>query len=154
MEDDERTLREPMRSLRAALGRQRSPEWRKQQLMAEFDRLHRPARRLSWALAAAAAILVALAAAWIWRGAERPRLETASDPLLQWEQENGFTPVPYSMPAAGEWVYVVRAELNGADLARMGVSLPFGSTNDVNAEILIGQDGLPRAVRIDESVEL
>ena len=39
--EDEEVLQEPIRRLRALLAEERSPELRRQRLMAEFDRLHR-----------------------------------------------------------------------------------------------------------------
>jgi hypothetical protein len=136
-------LGEPMDRLRDTLSAQRSPEFRKRQLMAEFARFQtRRAGWSSWAIGAAAAVLIAIAVGAPWSMDQRWSPETQPS-------ENAFTPVPYTRPlAGGEWVQVVRTELNGAVLAQMGLDLLLDDGGDFDAELLIGEDGLPHAVRV------
>ncbi len=163
--DDEEMLREPIRGLRVVLAEKRSPEIRRQQLVAEFVRLHRrPSGWLAWTTGAAAAVLLAIAVTLVWQGApessQRADIEAAQPGI--WNEvldgstdENGFAPLPYAMPlATGECVRVVRTDVSGAALARMGLDLPWGYENDFDVDILLGDDGFPRAVRMVGNTEL
>ncbi len=129
-----------MESLRAIASGQRPPERERQRLVAEFARLHRrPA--FAWSGWAAAAAIVALAAGLALRA---PRPSAAADDM------DGFVAVPYAAPVApGEFLRVIRTELYVSALDRMGITVPAASTQ-VSAEVVLGQDGLPRAVRVIE----
>jgi hypothetical protein len=166
--EGELALTVPLMNLRAAAARERSSAVRRAQLMREFARLNRPSPspRLRWAFAAAAALVFALAL-----GLSRPaqivpgqagmnqiamRLEMdriGMDGIGNGEFEelsdaSGFVPVPYAPPlATGELVKVVRTQLYAAALDRMGVSVPTGN-GEFPAEVVMGEDGLPRAVRV------
>ena len=146
----ERTLIEPVRRLRAAVGSARSPEYRKRDLLEEFGRVRRPAQRIHWAFAVAASVLLVLAAGLMWRTAtpmaDRAAVDAVSTEVADFSE---FAPVPYAPPlASGEMVTVVRTELHAAALDRMGFAVPDMSGNDYQAEVVLGQDGLPRAVRV------
>jgi hypothetical protein len=150
LQEAEQTLAEPVRRLRAAVGAARSPEYRKHELLQEFGRARRPAQRFNWAFSAAASVLLALAAGLMWRTtapvAERAAVDTVSTEATD---SSEFAPVPYAPPlASGEMVTVVRTELHAAALDRMGFVVPGMSGNDFQAEVMLGQDGLPRAVRV------
>jgi hypothetical protein len=129
--------------------------------MAEFDARRRHSvvhRRFVWAMAAVTALLVAGAAKQVQWAGRRPALravqvetERTSDDLMA--SESGFTPVPYAPPLApGEYVEVVERDLTPAALARMGLVIQTAYNSEVTAELMIGQDGLPRAVRVPDSV--
>jgi hypothetical protein len=148
-------LNRGLAAVRDAASRLRSTDSARARLMAAFDerRLAVAARRrFVWALAATAALL--LVALWIVPSKGRPRapipqLDDAVEELLA---GNGFVPVPYAPPLAqGEIVEVVRMDLTPAAFARMGfvVQPPFGS--ELTADLMVGQDGLPRAVRLVET---
>ncbi len=70
------------------------------------------------------------------------------------EPDNGeFVAVPYAPPlAAGELVSVVRTELQAPALARMGFDMDAAGlaryAGAVPADVVMGDDGLPRAVRV------
>lgn len=155
--ETERNLEPAMRQLRLALADERSPRARRLHLLAEFDRLHRHAGSVwhRWAWGAAAAALLAVAFLPVWRagpGPDRvperqPRGDTVASAEL--DEDSGFIPVPYTPPlAAGESVRILRTELNGAELARMGIDLPGGYSDDFDADVVLGEDGLPRAVHL------
>jgi hypothetical protein len=109
----------------------------------------------------AATVVMALTLA-ISRQPATPRIaarEAASAPVETPAEEvlsdNEFVPVPYAPPLAqGEFVEVVRMDLSPAALAGMGFITQAGYTGDVTTDLVIGQDGLPRAVRVPESVEI
>jgi hypothetical protein len=66
-------------------------------------------------------------------------------------EEEGFIPVPFVPPlATGEMVRVVHEELNPAALASLGVSVDPSWTTQLPADVLQGEDGMPRAVRVSE----
>ena len=68
--------------------------------------------------------------------------------------EDEFVAVPFAPPlAAGEFVTVVRMELRPAALARMGMDVDVTAANDIPADVLVGQDGSPRAVRVLDEVQ-
>jgi hypothetical protein len=65
-----------------------------------------------------------------------------------------FIAVPYTPPLAqGELVRVVHADLYPEALASMGIDVDPAWTSDVPADVVVGEDGIPRAVRIIESAQ-
>ncbi len=65
-----------------------------------------------------------------------------------WSAE-GFVPVPFVPPlASGEFVKVIHANLQPSDFARMGIDLDTASANLIPADVLLGEDDSPRAVRV------
>jgi hypothetical protein len=146
-----------MGRLRETLGREHSPESRRRQLMAEFARsgCSRPDRPAWWAWSPAAA-LVAVALLLLFAGArQRPGAtvpESAEANLagfLTVDEADGFVPVPYTQPLApGELVRIVSREVNGAELAHMGFDVPAAYGGVIDADVVVGEDGMPRAVRL------
>ena len=66
--------------------------------------------------------------------------------------ENDFVEVPYAPPlATGELVSVVRTELRPAALARMGINIDNAVSDEILADVLLGEDGFPRGVRLVET---
>jgi hypothetical protein len=127
--------------------------------MAEFGERRRGVlvrRGLVWAMAALAALFVVGA----WRQGKRagqrsapPSVEIAQVFAEDLFSDSEFVPVPYAAPLApGEYVEVVQAELTPAALARMGFVIRAASTSAVTTDLMVGEDGLPRAVRVPESV--
>jgi hypothetical protein len=55
--------------------------------------------------------------------------------------------------ATGEFVRVVRTELRPTALARMGVYVDAAETDEIPADVLLGEDGFPRGVRVLEAVD-
>ena len=149
----ERVLSLAVGRLRLALATERSPESRRGELMEAFSVAMRPRRSLRWAWGAAAAAVLFAA---VWFPAHnaaapdrRANEEVVTAALVDTDEESGFIPVPYSPPpAVGESIAIVRRELDGAELARMGIDLPFADPDGFDAEIVLGEDGVPRAVRL------
>jgi hypothetical protein len=63
--------------------------------------------------------------------------------------EKGFSKLPFALdPVPGETYEIVRTQLDPADLARMGVAVDPGWTGTLQADIVVGEDGLAQAVRL------
>jgi hypothetical protein len=78
-----------------------------------------------------------------------PNEFAASTNVEKLSEDNDFVAVPYTPPlATGEFVRVVRMELHPIALARMGIYVNAADANDIPAEVVVGEDGLPRAVRV------
>ena len=147
--ESERTLTAGLRMLQIQSSSGRSPEASRAALMTQFAAQHRkPAgNRWLWTLAAAAILLISTVVVRdLSPDAVSPPVvasEEQSDP-----QQEGFIDVPYAPPLArGELTRVVHTELQPAELASLGVNVDPTWTTDLPADVLLGQDGFPRAVR-------
>ena len=143
---------------------QRSRDVWRRRLMAEFAGLERSSSRsrFRWAWIPASAALLAAASVQVWLGMPGRSVparisvqseDIASAGLVDTDEDNGFIPVPYALPlATGESVRIVRRELNGAELVRMGIDLPGAYaadlSDDFEADVVVGEDELPRAVQL------
>jgi hypothetical protein len=155
--------------MRAAL---RSPNSRCESLMQDFSRMHRrPAvQTWAWALCAAAAVLLAVFLGQAFLGStagkrtskplppavrihdESALYETSADASAL--SSDDFIAVPYTPPLApGEMVRVVHADLYPEALASMGVEVDPSWAGDLPTDVVVGEDGLPRAVRITENAQ-
>jgi hypothetical protein len=138
--------------------------------MREFQSAHQtliPAS-LKWSLGIAAVVLLAITLGRAWqndRGADTTNFEltansqagSVSRPGEEFSQvaeldrgadDDGFLPVPYAPPlAAGEFIRVVRTELRPIALARMGIDVD-SYPDEIAADVALGEDGFPRAVRL------
>jgi len=150
-------------------------EKRRESLMRDFARLHRRPVVLSgsvqswvWTLAAAAALLVAVfvgheAGKRTSRGTTSPGTRThevRAEQTVIYEassdasalSSDDFIAVPYTPPLApGEMVRVVHADFYPEALASMGVEVDPSWAGVLPADVVVGEDGLPRAVRITEN---
>lgn len=149
-----------MRDVRSAAGNLRSAPEARARLMAEFDARRRHTlmhRGLVLAMASVTILILVVVMKQVrWTGSVpapltvQAELDRAAEDLLA---ENGFIPVPYAAPLApGEYVEVVERDLTPAALARMGFVIQTAYNSAVTAELMVGEDGLPRAVRVPESV--
>ena len=65
-----------------------------------------------------------------------------------------FIAVPYAPPLAqGEMVRVVHADLYPEALASLGIDVDPAWAGDTPADVVVGEDGIPRAVRITEAAQ-
>jgi len=106
-----------------------------------------------WSLAAAAALLLTAGTGVILHysdlSAARPAAEVAESQAEV--QEAGFIAVPFVPPLAqGELLHIVHTQLQPAELASFGVNVDPTLSADLPADLLVGADGFPRAVRISE----
>jgi hypothetical protein len=142
-------------------------------------RSQRAAIVLGWGLAAAAAVLLVIEYAnWrLQRGgnlvATQPKtIETAAaqansggsshaasvvesdlgEVLVASKDSGDFTLLPYSMPPAPEDATVVRVQMQRAALGALGLTVNEEHAGDlIQVDLLVGDDGLPQAVRLRES---
>lgn len=143
-------LEEPDAQVRAALEQwtsQDPPASVEEAAMAAFDRRQR-AKRRQWIVpfaAVAAGLVIA------WTGARGPR---ESQPEQAGTLDRPFTALPYVVqPASYESTEIVRATVPVAELIAAGLPLRADPSGQVDADILVGQDGRARAVRLVEFVQ-
>ena len=157
--EDERNLSVQFRSMRNAAATWRQPDAQRDRIMREFEleRLDAVYPTLRWALSAAAVLLVSVALVYDWQSGRPPvpALETntlnipRTPDIEELPVDGGFVAVPYAPPLApGEFVRVVRTELRPIALARMGIYVNAVDLSDIPTDVLVGEDGFPRAVRV------
>jgi len=151
--EDERRLSARFQVIRQAAAAWQPSAFRRRQIMLEFEHAHQGGFRLwpKWALSAAAVVLVAVAVTHDWRRpAAKPAAAVAIDSASDAAADDaGFVDVPYAPPlATGELVRVIRTELEPAALARMGIDVDATEGAQIPADILVGEDGFPRGVRV------
>jgi len=165
----ERELTSHLRAMRIA-SVPASLEWSKAVLLREFDAHRRRDRQIRWmwAMSSAAILVLSVVAVkdvWV-RPSAAPSLSGGSGVVhartyapREYPQEsfapaedageNGFIKVPFALdPAPGETFEIVRTQLDPAALTRMGVSVDPTWTGTLQADVLVGEDGLAHAVRL------
>jgi hypothetical protein len=137
-----------LQRLSQTLPRQASPAT-EQLLLSVFRARYRRIPKL-WKFfgAAAACVAIALASFWVgraWRPAP-PLVPIARDSITA----AGFVALPYAQSDVPvEQIVIVRVNLRPADWAALGAAVTFPRTaHTVSADLLIGQDGVARAVRL------
>ena len=116
-------------------------------VLAEFDRMRRRKRGRVW-IAAAGAIAASFAAVWLMEN--RPAREPAASAAVEAETEQQFVPIPYVLPPEPyERVEVVRMRLPVAELIAAGFRMQTADLGaEAEADVIVGQDGRPRAIRL------
>jgi hypothetical protein len=154
----ERQVTRGLRAIRAAVDSGRTPAPARERLAAAFARQRRrtAARRAAiWTLAAAAALVLAILGRQVWNGSQHAPSQVAATPQASAGESIGgddFVSVPYSLPlSAEEIVSVVRVELPPAAFVRMGFAPIQTAERTLTADFVVGEDGLPRAVRLVDS---
>jgi hypothetical protein len=124
-------------------------------LLAEVQAIADARRRRTMVLSlAAAAALAAVLAVPAWRSLQPSPDVPAEGPVVTRELVTEFFPLRYSnVPARGG--YVVRMQVPRTVLASFGATAPAGISNDPNvlADVVVGDDGLARAVRFVQVIE-
>jgi hypothetical protein len=166
--DAERQLSAQLGIIRARAAALRSPDRQRQSLLQEFSRIHRHKTIPSWAwaLGAAAALLLAVFLGHAAGKRARPVVRQERTVLYEASLNNpnglsndasalssdDFIAVPYTPPLApGEMVRVMHANFSPEALASMGVEVDPAWAGELPADVVVGEDGLPRAVRITDS---
>jgi len=157
MTENERDLLRDLRTLAAQESRQASPEL-EQRLLTEFRTRSHGRRMTAWLPAAGLGALAAGLALFFWfpkDASKAPATTTQAQvveiPAAVEESDDGFYPVPEAdgLPPV-ENAMVIRVEMPSASLRLMGFSVDDepASADRVQADVLIGQDGLARGVRL------
>jgi hypothetical protein len=119
-----------------------------------------------WALAAAA--VVAASVGWVRRhetnrnlsaetkvAAQPAVAENSGETLLAADYDTGeFTQLPGSLPGASDDTSVLQVRLQRGALARFGLPVEQGQSSEwVDVDFLVGEDGQPQAVRLHQETE-
>lgn len=150
MTENERELLEGLRQL-AAEGPRQAPPSLEARLLAEFDRRQRRRRWMVWlpagSLTAAAAAIILL----FGMHTQPPKASPiAAATIAAADEEAAFYPLPEAeaLPPL-ENAMVVRVQVPVTSLRLMGVPVNEEDAGaDVEADLLLGQDGLARGVRL------
>jgi hypothetical protein len=162
MNDDEQRAMVALRHLARHTTVPQVDRTREAQLLAAFDATPRPRRRRSWwwwttGLAGATTALIVMSA--LPPGHERPDVPPGQQ---SHGPQAGPSDVQPQTDATGEFVawpgtaglpplesgQLVRVELPVSVLATLGLRPPASRRTAVRADLLVGQDGLTRAVRL------
>ena len=175
MNENERELLEGLRAL-AAVEPREAPAHIEKRLVHEFRRRSRLRRRIAWAVAGAAAIAASVAVLWLMPAAPpkaAPRVVQQSNPPRAAEIAQANPPAPqkvrrmprrraaaddmagsfYALPGSDELppvenATVVRVQLPRSSFRLVGLPVSEDRAGDrIQADMLLGQDGLVRAVR-------
>jgi hypothetical protein len=160
--DAERQLTFQLRIMGSSTAGMMSPEARREALLRDFSRIHRRRGIQSWvwALSAAAALLLAVFLGHAAGKRASPAVRTQQTVVYEASlstdasalSSDDFIAVPYTPPLApGEMVRVVHADLYPEALASMGVQVDPSWVGDLPADVVVGEDGIPRAVRIADN---
>jgi hypothetical protein len=171
------SLREDLRGLGAETAGAEAPARVEMRLRQEFLTKHkavsyRSAMILAWSLAAAATLFFAVTGAnWYrHRGVAVAKIQSnaaitgnasqtsaaarsaPSEVLVASNDSGDFTLLPDSMPPALEDATVVRVQMQRAALGELGLTVNEEHAADwIQVDLLVGDDGLPQAVRLPQS---
>jgi len=168
--------RAALQALRETTREAETPRRVEMRLRHEFGMRHRTARAraaaifAAWALAAAA-VLLAGVSWWNWRIAQAhhpdasagntmntnapaaPATDTSEEATLVADNEAGeFTLLPDSLPQDTDDSAIVRVGMQRGALSALGLPVNEERVSDwIQVDLLVGQDGLPKAVRLPQS---
>ena len=126
-------------------------------LRTEVHAIHRARRRRAMTMWSAAALLAVVVAVPAWRASRRsPGADASRGPAAAAETATGFLPLPYSgVPMTNG--QLVRLQVPLAALASFGLApieaQDVSAAETVSADVLVGEDGLARAIRFVRTVE-
>lgn len=101
----------------------------------------------SWAISLirAAIFVIAILGGWMWYRTHH--FETSRPTSASRESDGEFIPLQYAENPANSF-QVVRVELRSSDLQQLGFpDVPEWENRPVKADIVVGEDGLPHAIR-------
>lgn len=138
----------------------------REDLMRGFAWRHRRSFSWGWAMAAAAALVLSVGVGHELGVRSRPSVaprpgilthqKTGAPPYLVYQasadadalSSEDFIAVPFAPPlATGELVTLVHTDLAPEELASLGIDVDSSAAR-LQADVVMGQDGIPRAVRI------
>jgi hypothetical protein len=137
--NDDMDLVNLLRRLSSESPRDASPPV-EQTITAAFRVLHPRKKPRTWLYAAAAAAILLLSLTLL-----RQHASTSGNVY----SAPGFVALPYSQSGVPlEYVVVVRVELRPSELNALGIPSPVASSPaKLTADLMLGQDGIPRAFR-------
>ena len=149
----EERLRERFRRLARAVPQNASPAVEEGLRVAFRARLNQRPRVWNHVakVAALAVIAIGLYVAWAnW--AHRRALEQQAAAIAPEHQRSEFIALPYAQSEVPlEQPVIVRVQIPVSELSGMGMPFASGTAREeVNADLLVGQDGVARAVRLVE----
>jgi hypothetical protein len=141
-------LRERLNRIAEVLPKDASAET-EERLLAAF-RTRRRTRRM-WRHGASMAVFLALVSGWFWARHSGQAIQTNGADESYAGAIAGFVALPYAESGVPmEDAVIVRLRLRSSDLGRLGVPAGPGAANGTVADLLVGQDGVARAVRLVE----
>jgi hypothetical protein len=142
--NDDTDLIDKLRRLAWSVPREASPEVRERLLAAFRSRQQRKLPAWVYVAASIAILALGLTLLRVHRSAPPPSAFVYSAP--------GFVALPYSQSGVPlEDAVIIRVQMRPSELSSMGVAVPAAaSTAKFKADILVGQDGVARAVRLVE----
>lgn len=161
--ESEHQLSDEFRLMRYRANALMAADTQRDVLMREFGELQRPTpmRRWVFAFGSAAAIFAAIFLGHLAGRRARPiaprmaqtvSYEASGDASALSIED--FVAVPYMPPLAqGELIRVIHTELHPEALSRMGIDVDPEWASEIPADVVIGEDGIPRAVRITENAQ-
>ena len=137
-------LKQRLRELAESSPREASLETQERLLEIFGVRARRKRAWKYWA-AAAASLFIGCVSYLLWQGHERKIAASATSPYVT---APGFFALPYAQSDVPlEHAVVVRVTVAPSEASAWGVPVAPGARNRVSADLLIGQDGMARAVR-------
>jgi len=140
-------LKEALKRLVETSPRHASPG--AEQRLVEAFRKRRRRRVTVWAYGAAAAACLALALGWFWVRHSPPVQTNTTADESYYAAPPGFVALPYAQSGVPlEEAVIVRVEVHPAELTMLGMPVPSAHVSGrISADLLVGQDGVARAVR-------
>ncbi|MBV9265061.1 MAG: hypothetical protein JO061_02720 [Acidobacteriaceae bacterium] len=144
--------RHVVKRLVEALPKEASAETEARLLMAFRAQRRRAVRARVYWIATAACLALSLAWFWAQHSSRMPRVLQPGRGTYYANGMPGFVALPYAESGVPlEEAVVVRVQLRPSELGLMGLKrVPAGINGSVQADLLVGQDGIARAVRLVE----
>jgi hypothetical protein len=141
-----RALAEDLRAVGRLAKTAEAPPHVEQAVMAAFGARQRRRRvsAIRWLSVAAALVVMITAALVISRPQPQPAVAVSAPAA---NDLSGFLPVPYRA-APIENGYIVRVQMPRSALVSLGMPVPDGEKDVVQADLLLADDGLAQAVRL------
>jgi hypothetical protein len=125
-----------------------APLVREKLLTAIRNRDQSPASSFFWMKAAAVFIISVLCGSlWIYQKEHRQDPGEKTKPSAESQYGNGYVPLTYGM-APGESLQRVRVKLPRSALNDFGIALKQTRSQEVTADVLMGESGVPYAIRV------
>jgi hypothetical protein len=118
----------------------------------EAFRKRRKRRPAVWVCSATAAACLALGIGWFWARRPAPVQTTSAANESYYTTPPGFVALPYAQSGVPlEQAVIVRVQIHAGELRMLGMAAPAARAGErMSADLLVGQDGIARAVRLIE----